>query len=98
MLAIAAVLILAVGLDPYLARTWGNGEPDQASAKSSDLLTATTTPTPTVVPSIAPHTPGDVLSALNASLEPSGYELGPPAAYDDGDTIYIAGEIVLYRR
>ncbi|OZF41800.1 hypothetical protein CH293_27350 [Rhodococcus sp. 14-2470-1b] len=38
--------------------------------------------------------PGDVLTAINASLEPSGYELGSPAAYDDGDTLYIAGEIV----
>lgn len=38
--------------------------------------------------------PGDVLAAINASLESSGYELASPAAYDDGDTLYIAGEIV----
>jgi hypothetical protein len=38
--------------------------------------------------------PSDILAAINASLESSGYELGSPAAYDDGDTLYIAGEIV----
>lgn len=113
-LAIAAVLILAVGFGSIFGSDEGNGEPDPASATSSDLLTATTTtrtgcgpldraahtgaPAPTTAEATPAagclDVPGDVLSALNASLEPSGYELGSPAAYDDGDTLYIAGEIV----
>lgn len=95
-LAIAAVLILAVGFGLIFGSDEGNGEPDPASATSSDLLTATTTPVPAVVPSIAPRTPvrplrrqlrrrrrpavstvpGDVLSALNASLEPRRVRAG----------------------
>ncbi|MDI9928701.1 DUF2510 domain-containing protein [Rhodococcus sp. IEGM 1341] len=113
-LSIAAVLILAVGIGSAFGSDEEEADPDQASATSSELPAATTTPAPAVVPSVAPRTPvrpapttaaatpaagcldapGDVLAAINASLESSGYELGSPAAYDDGDTLYIAGEIV----
>lgn len=113
-LAIAAVVILAVGIGSIFGSDEDNAEADQASATSTEVPAATTTPAPAVVPSVAPRTPvrpapttaaatpaagcldapGDVLAAINASLEPSGYELGSPAAFEDGDTLYIAGEIV----
>lgn len=106
--------VLAVGIGSIFSSDEDNAEADQASATSTEVPAAMTTPAPAVVPSVAPRTPvrpapttaeatpaagcldvpGDVLATVNASLETSGYEFGSPAAYDDGDTLYVTGEIV----
>ncbi|WP_206511940.1 hypothetical protein [Rhodococcus sp. KRD197] len=68
-----------------------------AAVPSTQPRTTTAAPVPTTTATPAADcidVPSDVLAEINASLETSGYELGSPAAYDDGDTLYIAGEIV----
>lgn len=68
-----------------------------AAVPSTKPRTTTAAPVPTTTATPAADcldVPSDVLAEINASLETSGYELGSPAAYDDGNTLYIAGEIV----
>ncbi|WP_285185305.1 DUF2510 domain-containing protein [Rhodococcus sp. MEB041] len=108
-IAAAALLLVGIGSVFGLGEEEGESDQALATTSESPASTTTrapaavpprtTTPAPVpasaaTVPADCLDVPSDVLAAINASLETSGYELGSPAAYDDGDTLYVAGEIV----
>ncbi|MBT1193812.1 DUF2510 domain-containing protein [Rhodococcoides kroppenstedtii] len=106
-LVLVGLLVVVGALSSLFGGDEDDGEQSSASTTSTTrapAAPATTTaearpqttaaPTTKALPAGCLQVPADVLAAIDLSLQDSGYRLGSPAAYDDGGTLYVAGEIV----